>query len=141
MHALVSRSLTPLTRRAIIIALAVAFAALAAGPAAGQRLPPAGAPRWEYGQFEWVRDTPAGPEVARWTVGDSVIVSTKSLDNLVELVTRRRAPKTETQHTFFAWLGEMGWEMVSCRQVDPTDSARTLTMSCWFKRPRFAPLG
>ena len=136
MAALVTRSLTPPARRALIITLAAALAALTAGPARGQRLPQGLAPRWEYGQFEWVRDVPAGPEVARWTVGDSVIVSTKSLDNLVELVTRRRAPKTETQHTFFAWLGEMGWEMVSCRQVDPTDSTRTLTMSCWFKRPR-----
>ncbi|HET9426343.1 MAG TPA: hypothetical protein VFO55_13320 [Gemmatimonadaceae bacterium] len=130
------RSLPPTIRRAIIVALAVALAAVTAGPSWGQRLPLAGAPRWEYGQFEWVRDMPAGPEVARWTVGDSVTVSTKSLDNLVELVARRRSPKTETQHTFFAWLGETGWEMVSCRQVDPTDAARSMTMSCWFKRPR-----
>lgn len=136
MAALMTRSLTPTARRALVIALAAVLTALTAGPSAGQRLPQGVTPRWEFGQFEWVRDTPAGPEVARWTVGDSVTVSTKSLDNLVELVTRRRSPKTETQHTFFAWLGDTGWEMVSCRQVDPSDTVRTLTMSCWFKRPK-----
>jgi hypothetical protein len=124
------------TRRAIIVALASALAAVTAGPSYGQRTASADRPRWEYGQFEWVRDTPPGAEVARWTVGDSVTVSTRSVDNLAELVTRRRNPKTETQHTFFAWLGDNGWEMVSCRQIDPTNTAPTLTMSCWFKRQR-----
>jgi hypothetical protein len=128
--------LIPRSHTAMVFGIAAAFTALFASPSAGQRLPQGVTPRWEYGQFEWVRDVPAGPEVARWTVGDSITVSTKSLDDLVELVTRRRSPKTETQHTFFAWLGDTGWEMVSCRQADPSDSVRTLTMSCWFKRPK-----
>jgi hypothetical protein len=53
---------------------------------------------------------------------------------MVELVSGRRSPKTETQHTFFAWLGATGWEMVSCHQVEPTSAVRTLSMTCWFKR-------
>jgi len=106
----------------------------ASSAAVAQTRPANDRPRWEYGEFEWIRDFSTNADVARWTVGDSVVYSLKSLDDMVEQVTRRRLPKPATQHIFFAILGDAGWEMVSCTQVDPTEAVRRQTMTCWFKR-------
>jgi hypothetical protein len=120
--------------RLILGGMALSAAVLSTRPAAAQRA--VERTRWEYGEFEWVRDLDNKTDAARWTVGDSTILSTKSLDNLVELVAKRRLPREHTQHTLFAWLGEQGWEMVSCTQTPGDATLRTFAMACWFKRPR-----
>jgi hypothetical protein len=117
-----------------IVKTALALMIAASSAAIGQTRPINERPRWEFGEFEWIRDFSTNADVARWTVGDSVVYSLKSLDDMVEQVTHRRLPKPATQHIFFAILGDAGWEMVSCTQVDPTDAVRRQTMTCWFKR-------